>query len=64
VKPERWRDSIPIAAILGDTYHVPLSPLSGTNPSWQIGVDERFGLRARVEIRVALQIAVHHPILR
>jgi hypothetical protein len=36
-----WRDSIPIAAILGGTYRVPLSPLSGTSPQWQIGVDER-----------------------
>jgi hypothetical protein len=37
-------DSIPIAAILGDTYRVPLSPLSGTSPPWPIGVDECFAL--------------------
>src|ERR1700688_1982072 len=48
---ERWRDSIPIAAILGDTYRIPSSPLSGASPPRQIGVDECFGRLASIEIR-------------
>jgi hypothetical protein len=40
------------AAILGDTYRVPLSPLTGTRPPWQIGVAECFGLESATEIRI------------
>jgi len=45
----RRRDSIPIAAILRDTYRVPLSPLSGTSPPWQISVNECFALISTLE---------------
>jgi hypothetical protein len=54
---------LPIAAILRDTYRVPLSPLSATSPPWQICVDECFGLFSSSENH-AYAIGGHWPTLR